>query len=71
MLTALDVDGAISTVSGDKVPFSTLVECVGEFFHVSLGKATEVKRTIYDRKFTLTSYLEALAAKLNQAKNIK
>ena len=70
-MTALDVDMALSTVSGDKAPFSTIVECFEQFLHVKLGKATEVKRTIFDRQYTLTSYLEALAAKVNQAKNPK
>ena len=69
LLTALDVDKAICDVSRDKAPFSTIVECFEQFFHVKLGKATEVKRTITDRKFSMTSYLEALTAKLNQSKN--
>ena len=37
--------------------------------HVKLGKATEVKRTITDRKFSTTAYLEALTTKLGGSKN--
>ena len=40
LLTALDVDKAISTLSGEKAPFTTIVECFEQFFHVKLGKAT-------------------------------
>ena len=69
LLTALDADKAISNVSREKAPFTTIVECFEQFFHVKLGKATEVKRTISDRKFSMTSYLDSLANELNQSKN--
>ena len=69
LLTALDVDKAISNISREKAPFSTIVECFEQFLHVKLGKATEVKRTISDRKFSMTSYLDSLVTGLNQSKN--
>ena len=69
LLTALDADQAISNVSREKAPFATIVECFEQFFHVKLGKATEVKRTITDRKFSTTAYLEALTTKLGESKN--
>ena len=68
LLTTIDLDKAISDVSRDTAPFSTIVECFEQFLHVKLGKATEVKRTITDRKFSTTSYLEALTTKLGQSK---
>ena len=69
LITALDVDNAFGDVSSERIPFSEVVSCFEQFLHVKLGKATEVKRTIFDRKFSLSVYLESLAAKINQTKN--
>ena len=43
LLTALDVDKAISTLSGEKAPFTAIVERFEQFLHVKLGTAAEVK----------------------------
>ena len=43
LLTALDVDKAISTLFGEKAPFTTIVERFEQFLHVKLGTAAEVK----------------------------